>query len=285
MFQWIFAKSPTDNLLQSSCSQSHFIQTMSTTESESTQNDVLPIYQQKYDSMKGSIVLRSDDLNGKRPSSIKTKYEIKSNYSSATRGIRIVAHNKYSTDIAQRGKMYIPAKAIESRQLVPSLRQYHNDHRPTESIIGLSIDWSGKARLIPSVSDMYAVEQTMGRKGRTLSCKKTGNEMLLTKDGDSFSNIHDRQKDFFGGGRHISGSNAYSRDARADLKKGCDVQLGNTTPKTKVTYAEKKRMELLSCELEELRGLSSTSEHMGQINLSWEQRTGAYLVNPEDEDY
>ena len=44
-------------------------------------------------------------------------------------------------------------------------------------------------------------------------------------------------------------------------------------------------MELLSCELEELRGLSSTSEHMGQINLSWEQRTGAYLVNPEDEDY
>ena len=95
----------------------------------------------------------------------------------------------------------------------------------------------------------------------------------------------DRQKDFFVEGVHISGSNAYSRDARANLKKGCDAQLGNTTPKTKVTYAEKKRMELLSCELEELRGLSSTSEHMGQINLSWEQRTGAYLVNPEDEDY
>ena len=260
---------------------------MSMRESESTQNDVLPMYQQKYDSMKGSIVLgsSSDDLNGKRLSSIKTKYEIKSNYSSTTRGIKIVAHNEYSTDIAQRGKMYIPAKAVESRQLVPSLRQYHNDHRPTESISGLSIDWSGKARLIPSVSDMFAVEQTMGRKRRTLSCKKTGNEMLPTKDGDSSANTGDRQKDYFVGERHIPGSNAYSRDARANLKKRCDVQFGNTTPKTKVTYAEKKRMELLSCELAELRGLSNTSEHSGQINLSWEQRTGAYLVNPEDEDY
>ena len=248
-------------------------------------NDVLHLYEQKFDSMKGSVVLLPGDLNGKKSSSIKTQYEIKNNYTSPTRGIKIVPHNEYSTDIAQRGKMYIPAKAKENLQLVPSLRQYHNDHRQTESMSGLSLKWTGKVRLIPSVSDMYAVEETMGRKRRTPSSKKTGNDMLVTTDGDSSTDFLGRQKGRFEGERHASGSNAYSRDGGANLQKKSNVQLGNTAFKSTISYTEKKRMELLSCELEELRCLSNSSEHLGQTNPSWEQRTGAYLVNPEDEDY
>lgn len=259
---------------------------MSMRQSGSPKNDTLQIYQEKFDSMKGSIVLRpADDLNGKRSSSIKTQYEVKNNYQATSRGIKIVEHNEYSADIAHRGRLYIPAKARENPQLVPSLRQFHNDHRPTESISGLSSNWTGKVRLVPSVSDMYAVEGTMGRKRRTPLSKKTGNEMLVMTDGDSSANFRERHKVFLERGHHVTGSHAYSRDGRAEQHKKSDVLLGNTAFKSTITYSEKKRMELLSCELEELRGLSNGSEHFGQTDVSWEQRTGAYLVNPEDEDY
>jgi hypothetical protein len=256
---------------------------MSMRQSGSPKNDTLQIYQEKFDSMKGSILLRpADDLNGKRSSSIKMQYEVKNNCHATSRGIKIVEHNEYSTDIAHRGRLYIPAKAKENPQLVPSLRQFHNDHRPTESISGLSSNWTGKVRLVPSVSDMYAVEGTMGRKPLS---DKTGNEMLIMKDGDSSADLGEGHRGFLEKGYHITGSHAYSRDGRAKQHKKSDVLLESTAFKSTITYSEKKRMELLSCELEELRGLSNGSELFGQTDVSWEQRTGAYLVKPEDEDY
>lgn len=247
---------------------------------------------QEFESLSGSTVIDVKQLND-RPSSlilggsIRAQFDPKYGGSSDLRGIKIVGHQEYCNDVVHRGKMYIPAKEPKNHEFTPSVKQFHGaKDLPSEPLTSLSKDWKTKARLSSSESGMHDIDGIMGRKQRTSSSEQQRNDIPYVSQGDKYYKEVDRERHFFKNGGLIPGSCiALRKTVKPDIRLKDDSKQANSNLKPTLTYKEKKVKELLDNELKQLRELNNASERLGQGVPSWEQKTGFYLVTPEDENF
>lgn len=244
-----------------------------------------------FESLRGPIVVEEKHLND-RPSSIllggsiRAQYEAKYGSSSERRGIKIVSRQDAPEDVRHHGKMYIPAKVTKDHEFVPSVKQFHSIKDPTSASFMVNKGWTGKIRLTSSTSELHGIEDAMGRKQRLTSEEHRRNDIPAVSRGDKYYKEADRERDFFKSGGLIPGASIAASKTKTQLGK--DLNASSSHPchsKPPQTYQEKRRKELLSDELKQLRDLNNCSERLGQEIPSWEQKTGLYLVKPEDESY
>ena len=245
-----------------------------------------------FESLQGPIVLDNRSMSNKPPSivlgeSIKAHFDGQYGGSSDLRGIKIVGHKEYSNEVINRGKMYLKGKDTEHCKFVPSVKQFHGiATKSSEPSNQISRDWTGKTRINPNESDIYNVESIMSRKHRLLSNEEQRNDIPCTSKGDKYYKEVDRERDFYKKGGLIPGSCIAGRGtSKTEIAKKDSHGIGNGTSKAKLSFKEKKDKELMDNELKELKDLNNSSAHLGQEILSWEMRTGSYLVRPEDENY
>ena len=243
--------------------------------------------------MLNSLILSDHKAVSRKPQSIVLGESIKGHFdvqygdTDNLRGIRIVGHQEYSSEVIHRGKMFLPGKDTEHCKFVPSVKQFHGiAKKASEPSNQLSRDWTGKSRLSPNESGVYNVETIMSRKTRMLSNEQQRNDIPSSSKGDKYYKEVDRERDYFKKGGLIPGSSiAIKGSITGGIIKKYSHDMGRTTFETKLSFKEKQEKELLDNELKQLKDLNNSSEHLGQEISSWEGRTGSYLVRPEDENY
>ena len=219
--------------------------------------------------------------------SIRAQFDAKYCTSSERRGIKIVNRQDAPEDVRHHGKMYIPAKETKNHEFVPSVKQFHSIKDASSGSFVVKKGWTGKVRLTSSTSELHGIEDAMGRKQRLTSEEHQRNDIPAVSRGDKYYKEVDRERDFFKSGGLIPGACITTRKAKTQLGKEFSAASSHPcpcNPKPSQTYQQKRREELLFDELKQLRDLNNCSERLGQEIPSWEERTGLYLVKPEDEN-
>ena len=96
--------------------------------------------------------------------------------------------------------------------------------------------------------------------------------------------FHAKQKFSFLSGGIIPGSTIQLKKKSAiTMKKGADNQPRTVETKKLVSYAEKAKIARKQEELHDVHVLTNPYSKLNQTIPGWEERTGFYIVRPEDE--
>jgi len=226
------------------------------------------------------------------------------------RGKARVARNEYSKEYVERGKKPLPhpshpsppERSGKKLSLADSLRR-------SEASEALMIGWTSRRAVkneegVPcsrstagEVYDMcgkgraYDMEGYMNRKQRIPDKNIMRNGIPERTPCDNRFKAADREPGFYAAGGIIPGSSIQLRESAKPkfVKKSEEGEGVSATKKKKnaptMTYAEKMKKKEHDYDLNQIHCLTKPTTVMGQVINSWEERTGLYLVRPEDEAY
>jgi hypothetical protein len=125
----------------------------------------------------------------------------------------------------------------------------------------------------------------MNRKQRLNSLEEQRNGIPCVSKGDKYYKSPEYMPGYCAAGGLIPGSSIVARkSAKPQPKKKSEI--GETQTKEKkflMTYAEKQKYLEKKYDMEQIRYLNNKSTRLGQDVPSWEERTGQWIVKPEDE--
>ncbi len=139
----------------------------------------------------------------------------------------------------------------------------------------------------------YDMETYMNKKQRAgETINRMRNNIPVAVPGDRPYKVVEHEPGYFAKGGLIPGSSIQMRKSAKPERRnnsGDGDGDGNTnnphTEKKRLTYHEKQKLLNDKYDLEQVRCLTESSEKQGNEIPSFETRTGAYLVKPEDEAY
>jgi hypothetical protein len=197
-------------------------------------------------------------------------------------------HLEYSGDILLRGKKYLTRTYVEDDSFIPGMKQFHGTKcmLPSETSMKVSHHWTGKTRAYPNETGMYDLEGYMNRKQRIPDINTQRNGIPIASGGDKYYKEANYQPGFYKEGGLIPGSSmTLKKTGKPTLRKRDDTRNMSISRKSTMTFKEKQMKAELDNELNLIATLNNASEKMQQRVPSWEERTGAFLVRPEDEKY
>ena len=190
-------------------------------------------------------------------------------------------HLEHSAEYVERGKKYLVGK-------VPGEDKREGKRYLEANPTGINTfhhDWNIKTRAACNESYLYDMEGYMNRKQRITSLEQQRNGVPVATSGDKFYKEADREPGFYQKGGLIPGSTIVLRKSGKPQFKKVDDSRKTASFKSTMTFAEKTKRAELENDLMDIRDLDNPSEKLKQMVPSWEERTGSYLVRPEDEKY
>ena len=192
------------------------------------------------------------------------------------------------------GKEYSsPKKKLAPRPAPKEAREEGCKHFPdeytkaTETTDALCVGWQSRRRLPPAGSKEYNMETYMNRKQRIGSLEEQRNGIPCANQGDKFYKSPEYMPGYCAAGGLIPGSSIVARkSAKPEPKKKVESESGTkqeTKKKSTLTYAEKVKLLEKKYDMDQIKFLNNKSTKLGQDVPSWEERTGQFIVKPEDE--
>lgn len=195
----------------------------------------------------------------------------------------------------ERGKR--PIKIPPCTNEFISLGRKHNDEqqaRRSEECDKLCVGWTsrtfvkdnetGELRSRARAGKEYDMEVYMNRKQRVKTTEQMRNGIPQATAGDKYYYEADREPGFYAKGGIIPGSTIQLRvSAKPTMRKKDDVTNKNSKKFT-MTYAEKQKILESDYEKNQVYVLTNISSKLNQKVESWENRTGFFLVKPEEEN-
>lgn len=178
-------------------------------------------------------------------------------------------HLEHSAEYVERGKKYLAGKIPGDDK--PQGRRYLTEN-PSD-IATFHLKWNTKARASCNESFLHDMEGYMNRKQRIPSHNDQRNGIPEATPGDKFYKKAEREPGFFS-----------RKNGKPSFKRTDDTRKPAAFKST-MTFAEKTRRAELENDVNDIRDLDNPGEKLKQVVPSWEERTGAYLVRPEDEKY
>lgn len=224
------------------------------------------------------------------------------------RGKARVARNEYGKEYVERGKKSLPHPSHpEPPEWKGSKRISLSDSlRRSEESGALMIGWTSRRKCVneegmpcsrvlalESEKANYDMEGYMNRKQRVPDKQTMRNGIPERTPCDNRFKAADREPGFYAAGGIIPGSSIQLREsAKPKFVKKSEEGEGMTSKNKKkdnntlsMTYAEKMKKKEHEYDLLQIHCLTKPTVVMGQTINSWEERTGLYLVRPEDEAY
>jgi hypothetical protein len=209
-----------------------------------------------------------------------------------------IPFRKTGEEAIERGKR--PIKVPPCTNEFISLGRKHNVEqqlRRSEECDKLCVGWTSRTFVRDSeTGDLksraragkeYDMEGYMNRKQRVKTIEQMRNFIPQATPGDKYYYESDREPGFYAKGGIIPGSTIQLRvSAKPTMRKKDDPANANkNSKKFTMTYAEKQKIMENEYEKQQVYVLTNLSSKLNQDVPSWENRTGFYLVKPEDENY
>ena len=198
---------------------------------------------------------------------------------------RYIKRPEGGEEYASPKKKTVPRKHAKE-QIQEGMKHFPDEYvKVTESTGHLCVGWQSRRRLPPAGSKEYNMESYMNRKQRVTSVDDLRNGIPCSSQGDKYYKSPEYMPGYCAAGGLIPGSSIVARkSAKPQPKKKSEI--GETTAKEKkflMTYAEKQNYLEKKYDMEQIRFLNNDSSKLGQRVPSWEERTGQWIVKPEDE--
>ena len=264
------------------------------------EKDHHPISEPKRKSFHNQILLHSDDSQSIVPGE-GTRGHFESMYSNVSLQKPMkkqIPFRKSSEEAVERGKR--PIKVAPCTDEFISLGRKHNVEqqlRRSEECDKLCIGWTSRTFVRnPETGELcsraragkeYDMEGYMNRKQRIRTTEELRNGIPMATPGDKYYKDSDREPGFYAKGGIIPGSTIQLRkSAKPTMRKKDDPANANKgSKKFTMTYAEKQKLLEKDYEINQVYVLTNESIKLNQEVPSWENRTGFFLIKPEDEAY
>jgi hypothetical protein len=192
---------------------------------------------------------------------------------------------KISEEMVLRGKRPLPIPATKPSR-PEGVRRI--EVASSSDTYELMMPIKRKSENVPS-SVEYNMELTMNRKQRVQpGTERNRNYIPVAKPGDKGFGAADREPGFYAKGGLIVGSTIIARQPTGiGVRRAADSDGGQSASKplsnTK-TYMDKLKRMSRDTDVEQVMSLTNGAFKLGQSVPSWEEKSGFYLCNPEDED-
>lgn len=207
-------------------------------------------------------------------------------------GKRHITPPKANNEVS-RGKRYIPLKQRDdSEEAFSSKKQLlAASTKRSESSNLPSVNWKTKSMVkledgTPAgnkESEIYNLETNMNQKQRV---SEDGRRNLIpsASAGDKAFKLAEYEPGFYEKGGLIPGStNTLKQSAKPTLKKTLETSDGGK--KLEATYGAMKKKLEFEYDQAQVHSLTVAGSKQGRYVPSWEERTGCFLVAPEDEAF
>jgi hypothetical protein len=150
-----------------------------------------------------------------------------------------------------------------------------------------SVNWVRKKGILLNASTCELnLEVSMNRRKRLETTLERRNMISEASSGDHSYKAADRQPGFFAqGGLVVGSTNVLRASAKPSLRRSESLCARTEHKSLEATYGKLKRRLRHEAELRDVLTLTVDSSKQNQRVASWEERTGCWLVRPEDEDF
>lgn len=207
----------------------------------------------------------------------------------------------YGQDIVERGKKPIRAPQGPQGSEFPNQRKHHiplpdgteSSSRRGQNVNGLCVGFTSMKHFAPrDEAPQYDMESYMNKKQRVTTIERMRNGIPVVVPGDRAFKKVEHEPGYYAKGGLIPGSSIQLRKSAKSERKsntGTEGENGELSAKTRTEKRPTFREKLLSAsaayDLEQVKSLTVAGQRQGNPVPSWEQRTGMFLVKPEDEAY
>eukprot|EP01036_Dinobryon_divergens_P033225 gene33225-42963_t len=252
----------------------------------------------KYDQLKASIL--SDyvpisttliDDNGKKR--FDTRYSDTEQFKPSC---KLISHKESDEQYNPRGKKYIPGQPYCAREIENQKKRYIESEatRRSETATLPTVEWTTKKTVLMSdgnpaykkESKDFDMESYMCQKQRIKSELQQRNYIGTATPGDKAYYEADREPGFYAKGGLVTGSTiSVKKSGKPTLKKNESNSNKSLGVKLGETYEEKVKKKEKKHDVDEVKYLTIATEEAGEAVPSWEEKTGMFLIRPEDEKY
>lgn len=199
------------------------------------------------------------------------------------------SRKEYSSEVVERGKKFIAPPATGPSQEWFKERRHNTEQalRRGEPQLGLSVNFKSLKHFPPRGEPaQYDMESFMNRKQRPGNSIETmRNGIPIAVPGDRAFKKAEHEPGFHAKGGLIPGSSIQLRKSAKPIRAS-GLATKETNGDKKLSYKEKLRLQEEQTERMQVYVLTNETTHsQGQTLPSFEERTGAYLIKPEDEAY
>lgn len=195
---------------------------------------------------------------------------------------------EYGSEAVERGKKFISAPATGASQQWPKQRRHDEEQARRRGVPqpGLSVNFKSLKHFPPRGEPaQYDMESYMNRKQRPgKSIETMRNGIPVAVPGDRAFKKVEHEPGYYAKGGLIPGSSIQLRKSAKPIRAS-GLATSNSNGEEKLSYREKIRLQEEQAERMQVYILTNASEKQGQSVPCFEERTGAYLVKPEDEAY
>jgi hypothetical protein len=196
---------------------------------------------------------------------------------------------EYGSEVVERGKKFIGAPATGPSQQWPLQRKHNMDQqlRRGHPQPGLSVNFKSLKHFPPrGEPEQYDMETYMNRKQRPgQSIETMRNGIPVAVPGDRAFKQVEHEPGYYAKGGLIPGSSIQLRKSAKPERGSGVVTSGVKNGEKKLSYYEKQKKKEEQDERMQVFVLTNASNKQGTAVPCFEERTGAYLVKPEDEAY
>lgn len=264
-----------------------------------SQKDHAPECLPKFDRLKVSIlsnVILPDntillDDNGRKR--FDAKYSDTETFRSSC---KLIPHREVCGDYEYGGKRYIAGHPKCLKEIENQKRRHleADANRRSETSQLPSVNWTTKKIVVSEdgvpayrkESKLFNLETFMNQKQRINSEYEKRNGIGTSTPGDKSYYTADREPGFYAAGGLVVGSTiAIKKSGKPTLKKNAESTSKSLGVKLGLTYEEKQKQLEFQHEINDVNYLTIGMIDSGEAIPSWEEKTGMYLVKPEDEKY
>eukprot|EP01038_Epipyxis_sp_PR26KG_P012213 gene12213-16362_t len=135
-------------------------------------------------------------------------------------------------------------------------------------------------------SSEHYIESTMNRKQRILDSLSQRNSIPIAHHGDKPFREVQHSSGYYAEGGLITGSTiSIKKSGKPTLRKSADQTSNIVSKPLEANFKKKMEEKELEYDKKQVLILNNSTLRQGQSVPSWEDRTGAWLVRPEDEIY
>jgi hypothetical protein len=198
----------------------------------------------------------------------------------------------YGSEADERGKKPIPQPERKpdpaqcKKMIVNDDGSFAADRRGSE-IKGLCVGFKSLKHFeTRKEAPEYDMETYMNKKQRAgESLDRMRNGIRVAVPGDRPFKCAEHEPGYYAKGGLIPGSSIQLRKSAKPERRPGEATTTTTKREKKLSYAEKQRIASEKYDLQQVAQLTQAFERQGNEVPSFEQRTGTYLVKPEDEAY
>lgn len=197
-------------------------------------------------------------------------------------------------DERPQGKRYIPHPSSEGLELSHNERVHFDIDRSLELDNGLpTSNWRRKKTVLTPTgtpasrreAEGYKLEASMNRKQRVGSQALKRNNIPTATNGDNSYKEADHEPGFYAkGGLVVGSTNILKKSAKPTIKRKDDALTESTGRKLEASYAKLQQRLAADYDHAQVLSLTVSSINKQQETVpSWEEKTGNFLVIPDDE--